>query len=71
MAASTTLLTTKMTVIEESVEGRACGDPFQHRFKLAIDDALMKAPDANALVDVSFFFERFCIIARGAAVRVP
>ncbi len=70
-AASTTIVPIQMTVLEERVEGRSCGEPFAaERFKLAIDDALAKAPGANALVDVSYGFERLCMTVRGTAVRI-
>ena len=71
-AASTTIVPIAMTVLEEQVEGRSCGEPFAaERFKLAIEDALAKAPGANALVDVSYGFERLCMTVRATAVRIP
>ena len=71
-AVSTTIVPIPMTVLEEQVEGRSCGEPFAaERFKLAIDDALAKAPGANALVDVSYGFERLCMTVKGTAVRIP
>ena len=71
-AASTTIVPIPMTVLEEQVEGRSCGEPFApERFKLAIDDALAQAPGANALVDVSYGFERLCMTVRGTAVHIP
>ncbi len=71
-AASTTIVPIPMTVLEEQVEGRSCGEPFApERFKLAIDDALAKAPGANALVDVRYGFERLCMTVHGTAVHIP
>ena len=71
-AASTTIVAIPMTVLEEQVEGRSCGEPFApERFKLALDDALAKAPGANALVDVRYGFVGLCMTVHGSAVRIP
>ncbi len=58
-------------VVAEQVEGRACQQIQRERFKQALDDALGKAPGANALVDVTYTLENFCAVARGRAVRIP
>ena len=71
-AASTTIVPIPMTVLEEQVEGRSCGEPFApERFQLALDDALAKAPGANALVDVRYGFVGLCMTVHGSAVRIP
>ena len=68
--ASTEPVSVEMAVVAENVEGRFCGDVFADRFRLAIDAALEKSPGANALVDVSYHFERFCMVVRATAVRI-
>ena len=69
-AVSTEELPLHMTVVSLDVTGRACGDVFQERFGPALRDALAKAPGATALVNVSYRFERLCMVMRGTAVRV-
>lgn len=69
-AASVMEIPLEMTVLREQVEGRACGDWLKPRYTLALDDALRQAPDANALVNVTYHFEAFCMVVRGTAVRV-
>jgi hypothetical protein len=69
-AVSTTTVPIEMTVVAESVEGRACGDMFRDPFKRAIDDAVQNSPGANALVDVTYHFEKLCMIVRGTAIRL-
>ncbi len=56
--------------VAERVEGRSCAALGEERLGRAIDDAIAKAPGANALVDVSLSFERLCLVVRGEAVRV-
>jgi hypothetical protein len=58
-----------LEVVAERVEGRACGVP-ESGYDRALEHALSLAPGADALADVSWSFERFCIIVRGKAVRV-
>ena len=70
-AVSTTMIPIEMTVVAENVEGQACGDMFTDPFKRAIDDAVQKSPGSNALVDVTYHFERLCMIVRGKAIRSP
>jgi hypothetical protein len=70
-AVSTTMVPIEMTVIAENVEGRACGDMLTDPFKRAIDDAVLKSPGSNALIDVTYHFERLCMIVRGTAIRSP
>ena len=70
-AISTAIVPIEMTIVEEEVEGRACGVVFQDPLKRAIDDAVQKTPGANALVDVSYHFEQLCVVVRATAVRVP
>ena len=69
-AVSTETLPLPMTFVAEQVEGRSCVDQPETGFRLAIDDAVRKAPGANALVDASIYFERLCLVVRGKAVRV-
>jgi hypothetical protein len=59
-----------MTTIAEEVEGRSCIDAAEPGFRFAIDDAIRKAPPANALVEATLTFERLCLIVRGRAVRI-
>jgi hypothetical protein len=70
-AVSTASLPIAVEPVEESVEGRACGDLFRRPVEVAIDDALAKAPGANALINARTDFEGLCIVVRGTAVRVP
>ena len=70
VAVSTETLPLPMTFVAESVEGRSCVDEAETGFRLAIDDAVRKAPGANALVDAAIYFERLCLVVRGKAVRV-
>ncbi|MFQ5417043.1 MAG: hypothetical protein ACE5FL_08380 [Myxococcota bacterium] len=70
-AVSTASLPVAIDIVEEFVEGRACGDLFREPVVVAIDDALTKAPGANALIGASTGFESFCVVVRGTAVRVP
>jgi hypothetical protein len=69
-AVSTTIVPIEMAVVAENVEGKACGDVFEDPFERAIDDAVQSSPGANALVDVTYHFERLCMIVRGTAVRL-
>jgi hypothetical protein len=69
-AVSAQTLPLPMTFVAESVEGRSCVDEAESGFRLAIDDAVRKAPGANALVDAAITFERLCLVVRGKAVRV-
>ena len=59
-----------MTFVAERVEGRSCVPLVEARLGLALDDAIRKAPGANALVDAALYFERLCLVVRGKAVRV-
>ena len=70
-AVSTTIVPIEMTVVAENVEGKACDDMFTDPFKRAIDDAVQKSPGSNALVDVTYHFEKLCMIVRGTAIRSP
>jgi len=69
-AASVETLPLPMTFVAERVEGRSCAPLGEERLGRAIDDAVRKAPGANALVEVAFTFERLCLVVRGKAVRV-
>jgi hypothetical protein len=69
-AVSVETLPLPMTFLAERVEGRSCVDEAETGFRLAIDDAVRKAPGANALVDATIHFEKLCLIVRGKAVRV-
>jgi hypothetical protein len=55
--------------VAEQVEGRSC-DFAEGGFPRALDDAVRKAPGANALLDATVRFERLCMVVRGRAVRV-
>ena len=69
-AVSAQTLPLPMTFVAEQVEGRSCASEAESGFRLAIDDAVRKAPGANALVDAAIYFERLCLVVRGKAVRV-
>jgi len=69
-AISTRAIAAKMEVIEPHVEGRSCKTNWEPRFQLSVDDALKKAPEANALVNVAYRFENLCIVVSGMAVRI-
>jgi hypothetical protein len=56
-------------LIAHRVEGRACGGLPVHRLQDAIEDALDRAPGADALTDASFYFEGLCLVVRGRAIR--
>ena len=56
-------------LIAHRVEGRACGGLPVHRLETAIEDALDRAPGADALTDASFYFEDLCLVVRGRAIR--
>ncbi len=56
-------------LIAHRVEGRACGGLPVHRLEDAIEDALDRAPGADALTDASFYFEQLCLVVRGRAIR--
>ena len=56
-------------LIAHQVEGRACGGLPVHRLEVAIEDALDRAPGADALTDASFYFEQLCLVVRGRAIR--
>jgi len=70
-AVSTASLSMETTVVAENVVGKSCREVFDAPIASAIEDALRNAPGANALVDVSYRYERFCMVVRGTAVRVP
>lgn len=59
-----------MQNLADHVEGRSCGPWVERQYEAAVDDALAKAPGANALIDVRYRFENLCIVASGRAVRV-
>ena len=69
-AVSVETLPLPTTFAAEPVEGRSCARLGEERLGRAIDDAVRKAPGANALVDVAISFERLCLVVRGRAVRV-
>ena len=54
----------------QPVEARACSEVLVQRFERAVEEALSRAPGANALIDASFSFERFCLVVRGEAARI-
>lgn len=59
-----------MQNVVDHVEGRSCGQWVQRQYEAAVDDALAKAPGANALIDARYRFENLCIVVYGRAVRV-
>jgi hypothetical protein len=69
-AVSVKAVATPMTVIAENAEGNACGSDTQQNIPAAIDDALTRFPEADALVNLSVFKEPRCIRVRGTAVRL-
>jgi hypothetical protein len=56
--------------VAEQVEGRSCGKWQERQYELAVDDALTKAPGAEALIGARYRFENFCIVVHGRAVRI-
>jgi hypothetical protein len=69
-AASSEPLPLDMVTVAENVEGRSCGKWQERQYERAVDDALAKAPGAEAMTDVRYRFENFCIVVQGRAVRV-
>ncbi len=69
-AVSVTALDLPMSIVARDAEGEACGPDTQRNLPGAIEDALARHPEANALVNPSFFKETGCIRVRGTAVRV-
>ena len=69
-AAANQPLPLAITTVAPQVEGRSCIDEPETGFRLAVDDAIRKAPGANALVEATLTFERLCLVVRGRAVRV-
>ena len=69
-AISTKAVPSKMEIVDAHAEGKSCKTNRNPRFQLAVDDALEKVPRANALVNVSYRLERFCIVVSGTAVRI-
>lgn len=69
-AISTRAIPAKMEIIESQVEGRSCEPNWEPRFQLAVEDALKKVPQANALVSASYRLEKLCIVVSGTAVRI-
>lgn len=53
----------------QPVEARMCSDVLVQRFERAVEQALARAPGANALIHASFHFERFCLVVRGEAAH--
>lgn len=68
-AAAVQPLPLPLQVVAEGVEGRACGVP-ESGYDRALENALALAPGADALTDVSWSFERLCVVVRGTAVRI-
>ena len=56
--------------VADHVEGRSCGPWVERQYEAAVDDALAKAPGADALMDVRYRFDNLCIVVYGRAVRV-
>lgn len=59
-----------MQNVADHVEGRSCGQWVERQYEAAVNDALAKAPGANALIDARYRFERLCIVVEGRAVRI-
>lgn len=60
----------EMVTVAEHVVGRSCGSWQQRHYEHAADQALLQAPGADALADVRYRFEDFCIVVQGRAVRI-
>jgi len=69
-AAATGIPPIEVETVAASVTGRACSEMMDVRYERAVEDALRKAPGANALMDVTSTWERFCVVVRGVAVRL-
>lgn len=69
-AASSEPLPLELVTVAEQVEGRSCGKWQERQYELAVDDALAKAPGAEAMADVRYRFENLCIVVQGRAVRI-
>jgi len=70
-AVSTKAVDLPMTIVREHVEGKYCqfwGD--DRAFARAVEDALRKVPDANALANANYLFNGNCVLIRGMAVHV-
>ncbi len=70
-AASSVALPVAMRALGPSVRGVSCGQWSGRRLQAAVEDALRQASGADALVDVSFHFERLCLVVRGTPVQLP
>jgi len=57
-------------IVAERVEGRSCGKWLERQYEIAVDDALAKAPGAEALTEVRYRFDNLCIVVHGRAVRI-
>ena len=56
--------------VAEHVEGRSCGKWQERQYELAVEDALAKAPGAEAMTEVRYRFDNLCIVVHGHAVRI-
>jgi hypothetical protein len=59
-----------MQSVADHVEGRSCGAWLERQYEAAVDDALARAPGANALIDARYRFDNLCIVVYGRAVRL-
>ncbi len=60
----------EMVTLVEHVEGRSCGNWSQRSYEHAAEQALVHAPGADALADVRYRFEDFCIVVHARAVKL-
>jgi hypothetical protein len=59
-----------MQPVADRVQGRSCDTFAERPYAAAVDDALAKAPGADALIDARYRFESLCIVVEGRAVRL-
>ena len=69
--ASVKAIDVPLTIVDAEAEGRSCATMFDARYELAVENALIRSPGSNALMNASYHFERLCITVRGTAVHVP
>lgn len=73
-AVSTKAVPLSMKIVRAKVEGEGCFFSaffgYDGAYRRTVKDALAKAPGANALVDASYTFGAFCVVAHGTAVHV-
>ena len=70
-AVSTKAVGMPMKIVQPQVEGELCW-PYWHDqpYVLVVENALRKAPGANALVNTGYLLRGVCLLVRGTAVHV-